>query len=118
MADDELTAADWMGVAIVVAGVGICWLFPLLIAPRFAQMFRDFGNASLPRITQLGLTAWFPPLLGAVPLALLLVGVAVRMPLGKRRAAIVGSFVLAAGAIGACIGSMYAPIFELAGKIQ
>ena len=46
-----LTALDWIAVLLVCAGALFCFLFPFLIAPRFAKMFSDFGGIVQKRFT-------------------------------------------------------------------
>ena len=113
----ELTALDWIAVLLVCAGALFCFLFPFLIAPRFAKMFADFGG-ELPNITQLGMTVWFPLMLGLNPASIVFHALSGKHTLTKRRLLIVGAFVMAMVACGVCLISVYAPIFALAGNIK
>lgn len=115
----ELTALDWIAVVGVGCGALFCFLFPFLIAPTFTKMFLDFGNAAeLPNITQLGMTTWFPLMLGLNPASVVFHALSGKHTLGRRRLLIVAAFVLALIACGICLVAMYAPIFALAGNIQ
>jgi hypothetical protein len=113
----ELTALDWIGAAVASLGSVFCLQFPFLAAPWFKKMFADLGG-ELPGITHLGLTLWFPLILGFLPaLALALAG-APRATLGIRRALILGAFFMSILSSGVCLYAMYAPIFALAGAIK
>lgn len=113
----ELSALDWIGVGLVGLGSLFCFLFPFLIAPAFKQMFADFGG-ELPDLTQLGLTVWFPLMLGLNPASVAFYAVAGPLTPGRRRVFIVLAFVLSLAACAVCLVAMYAPIFAMAGKIQ
>ncbi len=113
----HLTALDWIAVAGVGAGALFCFQFPFLIAPRFAKMFADFGGP-LPDLTQLGMTIWFPLLLGLNPASVAIHALSGKHSLGKRRLLIVAAFLMALVASGLCLAAMYMPIFALAGKIK
>lgn len=113
----QLTALDWIAVAGVCSGALFCFQFPFLMAPRFAAMFADFGG-ELPDITQLGMTTWFPLLLGLNPAAVVFHALSGKHTLARRRLLIVASFVMALAATALCLCAAYAPIFSLAGKIE
>ena len=113
----ELTALDWIAVIVVCMGALFCFQFPFLAAPQFAKMFADSGG-TLPDITQLGMTTWFPLMLGLNPASVVFHALSGKHTLTKRRLFIVGAFVMSAGATSVLLYAMYAPIFALAGNIQ
>jgi hypothetical protein len=112
-----MTALDWIGAVVASFGALFCFQFPFFSAPAFGKMFQDFGGA-LPAITQLGLTVWFPLLLGIVPASLLGLALAGPFSLAARRGLIVGAFLLSIVVGGVCLYAMYAPIWALAGAIK
>ena len=114
---NALSALDWIAVLGVCAGALFCFLFPFVIAPQFAKMFKDFGG-ELPDITQLGLTIWFPLMLGLNPASIVFHALSGKHTLFKRRMLIVAAFVMALAAIGVLLFAMYAPIFAIAGNIK
>ena len=112
----DLTALDWIGA--VVAGLGVLFLFQFpLMSAHFAKMFADFGG-ELPAVTRLGLTLWFPMILGAMPLVWLVAALGPWFRLGVRRALIVFAFVEGLASAAFCLYAMYAPIFALAAAIK
>lgn len=114
----ELTVLDWVGVVLVGLGCLFCALFPFLVAPAFARMFAELKSAELPDITQLGLTVWFPLMLGLNPASIVFYALSGRLTLGRRRLFLVLAFLLSMAASGVLLYAMYAPIFQLAGNIQ
>ena len=116
---EELTAGDWAAVVLTGLCVLFCLQFPFVVAPQFAKMFADFGNAELPALTQLGLTTWFPLMLGLNPASVAFYAVATPTAgLQRRRFFLVVAFVMGLGAAGLCLVSVYLPVFSLAGNIQ
>lgn len=113
----ELTALDWIGVGLVGLGTLFCFVFPVVIAPMFANTFADFGG-ELPDLTQLALTVWFPLMLGLNPASLAFYGVSGPLTLGRRRLFIVLALLLSLAACATCAIAMYLPVFSLAGKIE
>jgi len=112
-----LTALDW--IAVVLSGL-VCLnllAFPLLISPTYATMFEDF-SASLPGLTRLSLQTWFSAVGLLAVFGLQAYGLIRPMGLGKRRAIIVGAFMLALTWTGLCWLGLYLPIVELAGAIE
>lgn len=116
-AASALSILDWIGVAVTVLAAVAVMLAPYVFAPPFVSMYEDF-QAELPTVTTLVITGWFAPLLGQLPLALLLVGLVRRHSTGVARALVVGAFLLALGCGAVCWYGLYAPIFELAGAID
>ena len=114
----ELTALDWIAVVVVCTAALFCFQFPFLTAPRFAKMFADFGDAKLPDITQLGMTIWFPMMVGLNPASVVFHAVSGRHTLARRRLLIVAAFGLSLAACGVLLYAMYAPVFAMAGSIQ
>ncbi len=119
MRDERLGALD--GIALFLTGLlTACILaFPFLVAPSFAAMFRDFGGFnSLPALTKLVLTRWFPLTLGATAAIGPVLACVPSIPAVHRRWVLVASFVFGCAAMGVCVVGMYAPIFALAGAIK
>jgi hypothetical protein len=114
----RLTALD--GIAVFLTGLLAAFLvaFPFVVAPSFAGMFRDFGAASLPVLTQLVLSRWFPVALGASTAGGPVLASFAAIPLAHRRRLLVAAFVFGTAAVGVCMAGLYEPIFELAGKIR
>lgn len=116
-----------LGVAVAVAVAALMGL-QILVVPRFAEMYREFGaTAVLPILTR-------ATLLGAVPVggAVAALGLGAAGALAWRRgaegqgtgtgalgAALLGAgVVVGLGAMALALYGLYAPIFELAGKIK
>ena len=117
LTNERLQSLDVAG--IVTAGLGAVglFLFPLASGP-FAAVFKDLGNADLPALTRIALSTWFPLSLGAIVSCGAVLGLRGGGSLARRRALILGSSVLAAGGVIACVVGMYLPIFSLAGAIK
>jgi hypothetical protein len=116
-ATEELTALDQIAASITVFAILFSLQFPFLYGPRFAAMFRDFGNGALPLLTRLVLTRWFPIVLTVPPVVLLLLSR--RAAKLRRRRALITSAFLAACAAGAfCLIAVYLPILSLAGNVR
>lgn len=112
-----------LGAAVALAVAALMGL-QILVVPRFAEMYREFG-AVLPILTRV-------TLVGAVPVggAVVTLGLGAAGALASRRGAegqgtgAIGVALLAAGvvvglgAMGVSLYGLYAPIFELAGKIK
>ncbi|WP_437982839.1 hypothetical protein [Sorangium sp. So ce117] len=115
----SFTALDW--VAVVIAGLLALALltFPFTIAPSFAGMFAEFGGA-LPAVTRVALSPWAAPASGLLVASLVAAPLALpaASTLALRRAMVVLAFFLGVIALAAAMYAMYAPIFELAGKIK
>ncbi len=94
-----------------------CLLFPFVIAPSFKAMFADFGG-HLPSLTRLGLTAWFPMMLGLMPLTELAAGLVLKLKPSARRAVLASAVLASAGSSALCLYSMYAPLFSLSGHVK
>ena len=95
-----------------------CLNFP--IAGRsFAGMFEDMGSrATLPLLTRLATSAWFPLVLALPVAAFLVFGRQACRPLQRRRAWVVGAFVLGGFAFGLCLVGVYLPVFAVAGAVK
>jgi len=116
-AASTFTAMDWIGVAVTgLVALGVI-LAPHVVAPPIVAMYEDF-EATLPTITQLVITGWFPLLLGQLPLAALV------WALLRRHSLLAARMLVLAGFLAALLGGatvwygLYAPIFELAGAIE
>jgi hypothetical protein len=118
MTDDRLTALD--GIAVFLTGLLTVVLvaFTFWVAPSFASMFRDFGNTSLPLLTRLALSRWFPLTLAATTAIGPALAYIPAIPLRVRRWTLVAAFVFGGAAAAVCLEGMYAPIFDLAGKVK
>jgi hypothetical protein len=116
---DSFTALDWIAVALSTLLVVALFAFPFTVARSFARMFADFGGA-LPLMTRLALTPWAAPALGLVAASPTAIAVALpaKGSLGLRRGLVVIGFLLGVAALAGAMYAMYAPIFELAGKIK
>jgi type II secretory pathway component PulF len=115
----SFTALDWMAVALVALAAIVLAGFPFTVAPSFARMYADFGGP-LPAVTRVIMTPWAAPSLGLVAAmpAVIAVALSGSAPAHVRRGMVLASFLLAGVAIGAVIYALYAPIFDLAGKIK
>ncbi|MBK7863149.1 MAG: hypothetical protein IPJ65_31970 [Archangiaceae bacterium] len=99
---------------VVVGAVLFFFIFPTVIAPRFALLFRDFGGA-LPFFTELALD----PKTSLVALLFLAGGVAFAA-FRPRERVIILSLTAGGGVCGvlAFMGALYLPIVLLAGQIK
>src|ERR1019366_7574665 len=93
-AADGFTVLDWIGT--IVTGFAA---LPLLLFPFKSRsllgIYKDLGSLDdLPILTRLVTSHWFPVLLGLLVVTGVSAGLQAR-PLGRRRAFIVGAFVLA-----------------------
>lgn len=114
----DLTALDWIAVAVVLFPSGFLFLFPVAVAPAFEQMFQDFGG-ELPTLTTLVLTRWVTPVLGLVPVTLAAAAILQpRWTLQRARLVTALAFVLALAGGAACFAALYLPIFALAGNVR
>jgi hypothetical protein len=108
--------------ALVVASLCTALvLLDRLVVPAFAKMYADFGSdAVLPLVTRavLAHVATFGGAAGAVALAV--TGILVRRRGGSGLAVglLLGGIVFAIGAVAFSMYGLYAPMFELAGKIK
>jgi hypothetical protein len=112
------TILDWVGMA--AAGFSALGLLVFPVAGRsFAAMFQDFGSPEhLPTLTKLATSWWFPMLFGLLVAIGLVLGTRRASPLGRRRAWIVGAFVLGGAAFALCLVGAYLPIFAVAGAMK
>lgn len=116
---EALTAGDWVAVLVVGACAAFCVAFPFAIAPSFAKMFADFGSRELPALTQLGLTTWFPLMLGLNPASVAFYAVSTpKLSLARRRFFLVLACAMGLGAAAVCVVAVYLPVFEVARSIQ
>jgi hypothetical protein len=112
------TVLDWLGT--VVAGFSAFGLLLFPLAGRtFASMFRDVGSANhLPALTRLVISGWLPVILGLLVVSGVVAGVRAATPLSRRRAFIVGAFVLGGVGFGVCLVGLYLPIFAIADAVK
>lgn len=116
---EPLGSADIVLVALAGLAATSAVALQLLVVPRFAAMFAEFG-AVLPAVTRIALSGW--PMLGAALLIAALGGLGLRLRvIGRREPGL--ALLIAAPALGLladalCVYALYAPIFELAGKIR
>ncbi|WP_281333924.1 hypothetical protein [Polyangium sp. 6x1] len=108
--------------ALVVASLATALvLLDRLVLSAFAKMYADFGSeAVLPLVTR-AVLAHVTPLGGAAgAIAIAVAGVFARKS-GKGGMAVglfLGGIALAIGAVGLSMYGLYAPMFELAGKVK
>lgn len=112
---------DALAVGLIVAGVLAMWAFQLFVVPSFSAMFADFGSAeTLPAITRLALGPVVVILATLATLALMALGLALR--LSKRSAIGAALLVLAAmvpaATVPLMLAAMYAPIYMIAGNVR
>jgi hypothetical protein len=80
----RMTVFDWVGV-LLVASSGLFGLaFPLFVAPVFRKMTEQMGASPI-GLGAVLLGGWLPVLVGALPLALVVLALGVRQGLGRRR---------------------------------
>jgi type II secretory pathway component PulF len=96
---------------VAFASISVMAAILVRFVPRFAEMFREFGG-ELPSITRFLLPRW------PMGIYALLCGVALMAGLYARKSWLMAAFF--AGLIGVAFTfwALYAPIFELAGKIK
>lgn len=113
------TVLDWIGVAVVCKTIIALASLPPYLAPRFKQMFAEFGE-TLPALTRwITSYPWLGPLVALVPESLVAAGLAAPpLSLGNRRWLLVVAFLVAGGALALFVFGLYMPIFELAGSIK
>lgn len=118
MPDERLTALDGIAVALTGLLATVLFAFPYLVGRHFRLMFDDFGTASLPALTNLALSTWFPSVLGAVTAIGPAVAGIPSISLARRRRVVVAAFVFGCAAFAMCLVGMYLPIFDLADNIK
>jgi hypothetical protein len=89
----RLTVLDWLGVLLVGASGLLGIAFPLLVLPLFRRVTEQLA-ARPTGLAGAMLGGWLPTILGALPLGLLVVALAVRQGLGRRRLLLVLAFAL------------------------
>ncbi len=112
---------DWVLLALAACAVGALVALRLLVVGSFVQMYRDFGSPeSLPVVTRVVVTPWATIVATLVVAVLSLVGVGVRAATGARigTAMSIVAVVVGVASIAAVVWGLYAPIFELAGRIR
>ena len=112
---------DWILLALSACAVGALIALRLLVVGSFVAMYRDFGSPeSLPRITALVITPWSTLVATLVVAVLSLVGVGVRAATGARigTALSLAAVVTGALSVAAVVWGLYAPVFEIAGRIR
>jgi hypothetical protein len=115
----SFTALDWIAVGLSALLSLALIAFPFTVGPLFAGMLSEFGG-TLPAVTRVALTPWAAPSLGLFAASPVIVAVALPEAgsLGLRRAMVLLGFFLGLFALGAAVFALYAPIFDLAGKIK
>ncbi|MGC3998967.1 MAG: hypothetical protein QM767_16585 [Anaeromyxobacter sp.] len=98
---------------MVASALAYLAAFPLAMAPSFRRMF-DAAGGSLPELTQLALTRWFPPVLTLLPAVLLFAALLPLLTPRWRRALIILGFCAASAALALLHVALYLPILELA----
>src|SRR5437016_1476077 len=72
----SFTVLDWVGVAVVCKTILALASLPPYLAPRFKQMFADFGG-TLPALTRwITSYGWLGPLVALLPASLVVAGLA------------------------------------------
>jgi hypothetical protein len=115
----QLTAGDWIGVALAMLGASGILLEAWLWLPAWEGIFKDFGEVHLPTLTRLVLWGPFPYL--AVLPALAALGIGLAVPgrgLAWRRAWIVVAFLLAFAGVAFIEWSVRLPLLQLAASLQ
>jgi len=118
---DSFTSLDWIGVGLSALTAVVLLAFPFVVAPAFAGMFAEFGATSaLPTITRVGLTPWPGLALGLMVTTTTVTAAVLRGPdtIGLRRGLVVGGFFGGALGLVGLLYAMYAPMFDVAGKIK
>ena len=115
----ELTAGDWIAVGLNALLAVALLSFPFVVGRAFAEMYAEFGSA-LPAMTRIGLMPWPGMGLGLGVAALTGLAVAPNGPdgIGIRRALLVGAFFGGVFALAGLLYTMYAPMFDLAGRVR
>ena len=108
--------------ALIVAALATgLVLLDRLVTPAFTKMYDEFGSSAVLPLMTRALVAHVTPLVGAAgAMVLAVAGMFVRKRSGGRLAVglFCGGIALALGAVGLSFYGLYAPIFDLAGKIQ
>lgn len=113
----SITVVD--GIGLVFGLFGFAWsvVAVLVVAPKFAEMFADFGG-ELPAFTKLCLSPWFPFALGLMPLAVSGVGIATNAPRGSRVIFMAVAILLTLATPAVFLIGMYLPIFGISEAIR
>lgn len=114
-------ALDWILLALSACAVGALVALRMLVVGSFVAMYRDFGAPeSLPAVTRLVLTPWSTVVATLAVAVLSLSGVGLRAATGARigTALSLAAVVIGLSSVGAVVWGLYAPIFELAGRIR
>jgi hypothetical protein len=112
----RFTTLDWIGAT--VAGFAALGLLAFPVAGRaFTLMYRDFGSSTVPALTRLATSWWFPVALGLLSVTGLSLGFRATA-LQRRRMWVVGAFFLAGIGLALCLVGAYLPIFSLSDKIK
>ena len=94
-ASERFSTLDWIGAVFASFSAFGLLMFPLA-GRTFAGMFNDLGSReTLPLLTKLATSMWFPVVLAVPVIAALIMGFRQNRPLTSRRAWVVGAFVLA-----------------------
>lgn len=106
---------DW--ITTLVAGNTAVFLlgFSSVAGHRFGSMFDDFGG-KVPFVTSLVVRWYVPTAAGLLVAALLVYGL--RGAPSRRRALLAGAAFAGLAASAICVYGLYAPVWELAGKIK
>jgi hypothetical protein len=106
---------DWL--SLLVAGNTAVFLlgFSLVAGHRFGSMFDDFGG-KVPFVTSLVVRWYVPTAAGLLVAGALVYGL--RGAPSRRRVTLAGAALAGLLAAAICVYGLYAPIWELAGKIK
>jgi hypothetical protein len=113
----EFTVLDWIGAVLTCFSAMALVSFPIA-GREFGSMYQDFGATDPPLLSKLAISAWFPPVLGAVVVAMITLGLRPRASLTQRRAFFVSGFIFGCLSFAICLVGLYLPLFQMAGAIK
>jgi type II secretory pathway component PulF len=108
---------DYVGFGFSCASLLWAIVAIAIFAPAFGAMFDEFGG-TLPRLTALFLTRWFPIALGLVPSAVVALGAFAGARRGLRGLAMSAAILITLAQPILFFAAMYLPIVALADGIQ
>jgi type II secretory pathway component PulF len=107
----KLSTGENLLAGIAFAGISVIFAILFRHVPKFAEMFKDFGGP-LPWSTRILLARWPMMVYAGVCGLLLMAGLSVK------KSWLIVAFAGALVGVAFCFLALYAPIFELAGKIR
>jgi len=114
-----MNPVDLVLLLVVVSLSGTLVLMDRFVVPAFAAMYKDFGGA-LPLVTRLVVGHIAPFGGAAAAIALAVTGIFARKRFSARLALLLGLGGIAVGlvTVAFCFYALYAPMFDLAGKVK